>query len=130
MSCHFSPPAQNVSIMPAVLIETARCWREARNNREPVQPKLFALLSPYGQGMLAPAFDSLMTLAESVAGKPMATGNGPVLSDDETRLVDLFTGDGASSGGEGLAGPLACAVKSLRVLLTRSLEAATISLAR
>ncbi|MFA7604827.1 MAG: hypothetical protein WCY29_17665, partial [Novosphingobium sp.] len=98
MTRHFSPPSHDASIMPAMLIEAARCWRDARDSRKPVQPSLFAMLSRHGHGMLAPVFDSIMTLAADVSGRRITTGNGPTLSEDEHRLIDLFDGTGLPSG--------------------------------
>ena len=125
MTRHFPPPSHDASIMPAMLIEAARCWRDARDNRRPVQPSLFAMLSRYGHGMLAPVFDSLMTLAEGVSGKRIATGIGPTLSEDEHRLLALLDGAGLSPGNSGLAVSLCCAVKSLRILLARPIGSST-----
>lgn len=121
MTRHHTPPAQDANEMPAILIEAARCWREARDSSRPVQPSLFAMLSRHGHGMLAPVFDSIMTLAEGVFGKRIATGSGSTLSEDEYRLLDLFEGSGSRAGGGGLATALQCAVGSLRILLTRTL---------
>ena len=129
MTRQFSPPSHDASIMPAMLIEAARCWRDARDNRKPVQPSLFAMLSRYGHGMLAPVFDSIMTLAEDVSGRRITTGNGPTLSEDEHRLIDLFDGTDLPSGRSGLIVSLRCAVKSLRILLTRPLGITTARLA-
>jgi hypothetical protein len=58
--------------IPIDLIMTAaRCWRTARDAGEPVQPSLYAALTPYGYEMLAPIFDSLMTLGEACLCWPL-----------------------------------------------------------
>lgn len=124
MTGRFHPPLPESGAMRALLIEAARCWREARDKRQPVQPNLFALLSRYGYGMLAPVFDSLMTLTEGVSGRRIATGIGPVLSEDECRLVDLFERDGDCQHAEGLVASLDCAVASLRLMLMRGCKPA------
>lgn len=122
MTRHFPPPSHDASAVPAMLIEAARCWREARDNRQPVQPSLFALLSRSGHDMLAPVFDSFLTLAEAVSGRRIAIGKGPHLSEDECRLIGLFEDAGVSPGNSGLASSLDCAVKSLRILLARTMR--------
>ena len=68
MTRHFLLPSQDASIIPAMLIELAGCWRDARDEHQPVQPSLFALLSRHGHDMLAPVFDSLMTLSCAAVG--------------------------------------------------------------
>ncbi|OJY63136.1 MAG: hypothetical protein BGP16_04700 [Sphingobium sp. 66-54] len=129
MTRHFTPPSHDASIMPAMLIEAARCWRDAQDSREPVQPSLFAMLSRYGHGMSAPVFDSIMTLVEGVSGRRIATGTGPSLSEDEHRLIGMLDEASPSSGDSGLVAALDCAVKSLRILLTRPIGITTARLA-
>ena len=121
MTRNFPPPSQDAGIMPAMLIEAARCWREARDEHQPVQPSLFALLSRHGLDMLAPVFDSLMTLAEAVSGKWIAVGSGPDLSEDEHRLIELLDGTGGFPRQGGLGPSLDCAVRSLQILMTRTI---------
>lgn len=106
--------------MSALLIEVARCWREARDSGKAVQPSLFALLSRHGHDMLVPVFDSLMTLAEAVSGKQIAVGSGPDLSEDELRLIELLEGTGTLPRKGGLAPSLHFAVRSLQILMTRT----------
>ncbi|MBX9665174.1 MULTISPECIES: hypothetical protein [Sphingomonadaceae] len=122
MTRHFLPPSHDAGIVPAMLIAAARCWREARDNRQSVQPGLFSLLSRDGHDMLAPVFDSFLTLAEAVSGRRIAIGKGAHLSEDEHRLIGLFEGTGFSSGKSGLASSLDCAVKSLRILSARTIS--------
>jgi hypothetical protein len=120
MTRHFSPPARDAIPKPAFLIEAVRCWREARDNGGPVQPSLFALLSRSGHDMLAPVFDSLLSLAEAVSGRRIATGEGACLSADEHRLISLVEGAAPESAGSGLAHALDCAIRSTRLLLARA----------
>ncbi len=122
MTRHFSPPAREATAMSALLIEAARCWREARDSGKAVQPSLFALLSRHGHDMLAPVFDSLMTLAEAVSGKQIAVGSGPDLSEDEHRLIGLLEGTDTLPRKGGLALSLHVAVRSLQILLVRTVS--------
>jgi hypothetical protein len=112
-----SPLPRGSVMTPAMLIAAVRCWREARDHGKSVQPRLFALLTQHGHDMLAPAIDSVMTLAESMAGRRIRTGDGPVLSDDEHRLMGLLEGKEVLPGKGGLAASFDCAVRSLRIML-------------
>ncbi|MBY9064857.1 hypothetical protein K7957_18115 [Sphingomonas yunnanensis] len=61
--------------LPAALIaRAARCWRTARDTRQPVQQHLHALLAPLGYEMMAPVIDSLMTLGEACLDRPLCRG--------------------------------------------------------
>ena len=112
-----SPITRGSIMTPAMLIAAVRCWRTARDTGTSVQPPLFALLTHHGHDMLAPVIDSVMTLAESIAGRRISTGEGPVLSDDEHRLIGLLEGARLSPHKHGLAASLDCAVQSLRIML-------------
>ena len=116
MTRHFSPPA-GADDTSALLIEVARCWREARDLGRPVQPSLFAMLSRTGRGMLAPVFDSLMTPAETMFGRPLATGDGPDVSEDEHQLIGLLLGKEVRSRGTGPVAALDCAIESTHIML-------------
>ena len=104
------------------LVDVARCWRAARDQGGPVQPRLFQLLAKSGD-MLAPVFDSLLTLYEAVLGRPVEVGHAQSLSQDERHLVDLMcgtqrlshAGDGASA-----ACALECAICSTRLMIDRA----------
>lgn len=86
----FDPPA--VALRASwIVVDAARCWRDARDCRHPTQPRLFAKLIVHDGGMLAPVLDSLMTLCEAAIGRIMRTGNGPDSSQDERLLLDLLT---------------------------------------
>lgn len=99
----------------------ARCWRSARDGGEPVQQSLHAMLSPRDCGMLAPVFDSLMTLCEAALGRRIAVG-GDALSEDEALLLGLLDGSRPRRAcidcaeGEGCA--LDCAICSTRIMMT------------
>lgn len=120
MTCHFSRPARDVTPTPTILVEAVRCWREARDNGEPVQPSLFLLLSRRGHDMLPPVFDSLLSLAEAVLGRRIVIGDGACLSEDEHRLLSLVEGVGSEPVDSGIALAFDCAVRSMRLLLTRT----------
>ena len=74
-----------------IVIEAARCWREARDRGQPTQPSLFAKLEVNNCAILAPVFDSLLTLCEAAIGRVLRTGDGPGRSQDERFLLDLLT---------------------------------------
>lgn len=98
----------------------ARCWRAARDTGAPVQQRLHALLSPHDCGMLAPVFDSLMTLCEAALGRKIAVG-GAVLSDDENLLLGLLDGSKPRRAcidcADGPARALDCAICSTRIMM-------------
>ncbi|MFX6315190.1 hypothetical protein ABTF93_19425, partial [Acinetobacter baumannii] len=73
---YLSAPLENrsISVLALVLI-SARRWREARDTGLPVQPHLFTELAPEGGGVLAPVIDSLMHLYEVVLHRPVRVGH-------------------------------------------------------
>ncbi len=92
MSRHFPPPAPEATAVPAILIDAARCWREARDSGRSVQPCLSRTLDPHDCTMLAPVLDSLCLFYEAALGRPMKVGVALSLSDDELRLLGLVDG--------------------------------------
>lgn len=80
-----------ISILALILL-SARRWREARDTGLPVQPHLFTELAPEGAGVLAPVIDSLMRFYEIVLRRPVSVGRGGKASQDEELLLDLLTG--------------------------------------
>lgn len=114
------PETQGVSDANALMTAAARCWRSARDTGAPVQQRLYALLSLQGVGMLAPVFDSLMTLAETALGSRFIIG-GKTLSDAEKLLIDLLNGaqsrQSAVDCAEGIGVALDCAIRSTRIML-------------
>lgn len=106
---------------PASLVTAAvRRWCKARDGGEPVQQSLHAMLAPHDCGMLAPVFDSLMTLSEAALGRRIVVG-GAIPSDDEHLLLGLLDGsrqrrtciDCARSA----ASALDCAICSTRIMM-------------
>lgn len=81
------------------IIDSARNWRIARDAGDPVQPSLYRRLERFGAGLLAPVFDSVMTLFEAGfrrrfrAGSLLDTG----FSRDERHLLALLEGADANS---------------------------------
>lgn len=103
----------------------ARCWRAARDEGEPVQQTLHAMLARHDCGMLAPVFDSLMTLCEAALGRPIAVGARKALSDDERLLVGLLDGSNPRRAcidcAEGPGHALDCALCSTRIMMAMTL---------
>ncbi len=91
MTHHFSAPTDATAI-PVILIEAARCWRDARDRGQTVQPYLSRTLSEHDCSMLAPVLDSLCLFYEAALGRPLAIGAALSLSDDEHRLLGLLNG--------------------------------------
>jgi hypothetical protein len=104
----------------ALVTAAARCWRVARDGGEPIQQSLHAMLAPHDCGMLAPVFDSLMTLCEAALGRPITVG-GVALSEDERLLLGLLDGSKCRrvciECAEGPASALDCAICSTRIMM-------------
>lgn len=98
-----------------------RCWRAARDRGEPVQQRLHAMLSRRECGMLAPVFDSLMTLCEAALGWPIRAGDAMAASGDERLLLGLLDGSmprrACIECSEGVASALDCAICSTRIMI-------------
>jgi hypothetical protein len=99
----------------------ARGWRMARDQRACTQQRLHRLLAPRGAGMLAPVFDSLMTLCEAAMGRRFAVGATGDLSDDERLLLGMLAGSQRPRAclgcAEGAAKALDCSLCSTRIML-------------
>jgi len=120
MTRHFSPPAPEATAIPAILIDAARCWREARDNGESVQPCLSRTLDRHGCTMLAPVLDSLCLFYEAALGRPITVGQALALSDDEHLLLGLMDGTKPRrclDCPQGVATALDCALCSTRIML-------------
>jgi hypothetical protein len=104
-----------------LVVTAARCWRRARDKGDPGQPRLYALLAPLDLGLLAPVFDSLMTLCEAAFGRPLKVGGAPAVSFDENLLLRLIDGTQARRTcircDAGTASALDCAICSTRIML-------------
>ena len=115
-------PASSPSRGIAHLLPTlARGWRAARDRHACTQQKLHRLLAPHGAGMLAPVFDSLMTLFEAALGRAVAVGTAAALSADERMLIDLLDGSRPQrvciDCPDGAARALHCSICSTRIML-------------
>ncbi|MET0137010.1 MAG: hypothetical protein ABW192_01350 [Sphingobium sp.] len=125
MTRHFAPPSICSSIvLPAdLIVEAARCWRDARDMGRPVQPCLFGLLSRHDCGMLAPVLDSVMTLCEAALGRGLCAGAPDERSKDEELLLGLIDGSrslrSGAGAGAGVARSFACALCSARIMMGR-----------
>lgn len=121
MTLHFPPPACEATARAAILVAAARCWREARDVGHPAQPCLYRTLTLHDAEMLAPVFDSLMTLCEAALGRPIAIGETFALSDDEHLLLGLLDGSKPRHAcldcPDGAATALDCAICSTRIML-------------
>lgn len=124
MTRHFSPPAREATAVPAMLVDAARCWREARDSGKSVQPCLAQTLDAHDCTMLAPVLDSLCLFYEAALGRPMAVGKALALSDDEHLLLGLVDGSKPRrclNCPKGAANALDCALCSTRIMLALTL---------
>ncbi len=116
------------TVPEVVVVEAARCWRSARDAKRPVQPSLYALLAPYGYEMLAPVFDSLMTLCECCFRRVLCTGDSLAPTSDERMLCRLLSDPSEldrltvcgwrAQGGDAMAKTFACALNSARIMIS------------
>ena len=108
-----------LAALDELVTAAARCWRTARDERAPVQQQLYALLDPLDCGMLAPVFDSLLTLCEAALGRKIAVG-GAAPSGDEHLLLGLLDGSQLRHAriacSEGMAAAFDCAIRSTRIM--------------
>jgi hypothetical protein len=120
MTPYFPPTASEATTVRAILIDAARCWREARNRGQSVQPALSQILNQYDCAMLAPVFDSLYLFYEAALGQPMTVGEALTLSDDERRLLGLMDGSKLRDClicPQDVVAALDCALCSTRIML-------------
>lgn len=104
-----------------LISEAARCWRIARDEGKSAQHSLYQLLKPLELGVLAPVFDSLMSLCEAALGRHIQTGNTAAASADECLLLGLLDGSKSRRAcincEAGAASALDCAICSTRIML-------------
>jgi hypothetical protein len=76
--------------------------------------------------MLAPVFDSLMSLYVSALGRRLRIGEGAVVSEDEHLLLNLLGGSQRACArlerNDGLAVTLRCALCSTRIMMRLALD--------
>ncbi len=113
------PP--NLGRIEELLPLLARGWRAARDQGACTQQRLHKLLAPRDGGMLAPVFDSLMTLCEAAMGRRFAVGVASRLSVDERLLLGMLAGSQRPRAclgcAEGAAKALDCSLCSTRIML-------------
>lgn len=121
MTRHFPQPNPDAITHRTILIEAARCWRKARDTGQSVQPYLYRTLCSHDCEMLAPVFDSLMTLCENALGRQVAVGEAGTLSSDEHMLLDMIDGSKPRRAcidcPESAATSLDCAICSTRIMI-------------
>jgi len=120
MSRHFPPPGPEATAVPAILIDAARCWRQARDSGQSVQPCLSRTLDPHDCTMLAPVLDSLCLFYEAALGRPMTVGEALALTDDEHLLLGLVDGSKPRqclTCPKSVGATLDCALCSTRIML-------------
>lgn len=92
MTRHFPPLNLDAVACRTVIVEGARCWRKARDTGQAVQPSPYQMFVFHDCEMLAPVFDSLMSLCENALGRQVVVGSAVVLSEDESMLLGLLDG--------------------------------------
>jgi hypothetical protein len=110
----------------AILIGAARCWRQARDARRPVQPCLSKTLWAHDCPILSPVLDSLILFFERALGRSMSVGGDASLSDDEQLLLALVLGSESLACIDcpaATAMTLDCALHSTRFMMASALEA-------
>lgn len=127
MSC-VTAAAANASLpVQAIIVDAARCWREAIDRHIPVLPTLFARLELRDAGFLAPAIASILALHEAWSGRRFIAGElaGRTLTDDERNLLDLLEAESPPETSAplrpSLTAPLAISLRSTRLLVRRVL---------
>ncbi|WP_168844324.1 hypothetical protein [Sphingomonas sp. S2M10] len=122
MSC--VTPALLAPVTPeSIIVDAARCWREAVDRHRPILPTLFARLEIRDAGFLAPAIAALLSILEAWSGRRFraAHENAAALTGDEQALLGLIeTATPPPSphvSQPGLTRPLQIALRSTRILL-------------
>jgi hypothetical protein len=103
-----------------LIIDAARCWREARDNGHAVQPSLAKTLALHDCTMITPVLASLLHFYEDALGHPLVSGNALRASDDELILVSLLDGSkvrACLNCPEAAGRALDCALCSTRVMM-------------
>lgn len=121
---HFSPPPREATAPAAILIDAARCWRQARDAGHPIQPCLAHALAAHDCTMLAPVLDSLCLFYEAALGRPLAVGEALAPSEDELLLIGLLDGSrprACVGCPQDAAHALHCALCSTRIMLALTL---------
>lgn len=111
----------------AVIVDAARCWRDAMDRQRPVLPTLFARLEIGGAGFLAPAIAALLQIHEAWSGRRFGAGEHAALTltEDERDLLGLLEAAAppaaSSPSRPSLTGTLRIALRSTRILVLQVL---------
>ncbi|WP_293781990.1 hypothetical protein [Sphingosinicella sp.] len=114
----------SASFHEALVIDAARCWREARDGDCPPLPTLFSRLERRRVGVLAPSLNALFAVHEAWSGRRFraAASESAGLTEDEQHLLDLLHGDASAvpdaAKRPGLSDPLRIALRSTRIMLS------------
>lgn len=125
MTRHFSPASREATAPAAILINAARCWREARDGGHSIQPCLSRTLAAHDCTMLAPVLDSLIRFYEAALDRSITVGAAMALSEDEHLLLGLLDGSrprACIACPEGAATALDCALCSTRIMMALAME--------
>ncbi len=79
-----------LNMSEGIILDAMRCWRDAKDNGEAVQPCIYRTLTRHRLEILAPVFDSLMTICEAAMKRPIIAGKDGYRSDDETALIEML----------------------------------------
>lgn len=118
MTCAY-PSTTNAATTTALIVDAVRAWRKARDNRLPVQPTIHQSLTGPSCGVLAPVFDSLLSLYEACSGRRFQVGGEThvTLSGDEHRLLNLLKGSSGCEAPVLDASAIPSLVPALRIAL-------------
>lgn len=127
MSCVAASAFSEPFTPEAVIVDAARCWREAIDQGRSVLPTLFARLEARDAGFLAPAIAALLAVHEAWSGQRFRTGDrtAAAFTDDEQTLLGLLEAAAPPASAvpsrPGLTAPLRIALRSTRILVRRVL---------
>ena len=114
-----------LGIPESVVLDVMRCWQAARTGRVARQPCLYRTLARHRLEILAPVFDSLMTICETVMKRTLTVGVDRYPSVDETMLIDMLVDPGDArnyvSCPEERFTLLECALRSTRLMMEHAL---------
>lgn len=123
------PSTANAVTTSAIVLDAVRAWRSARDNQQPIHPTVHQSLARHHCGILAPVFDSLLSLYEACSDRRFHVGGAHVtISTDEHRLLTLLRGSdnceramSDASAIPSLASALRIALHSTRIMLRLAL---------
>lgn len=108
-------------ISQRMIVEAIRCWEAAKKSGLARQPRLYQTLADYRLEILAPAFDSLMTIFEAAMKRPIIVGTDCYPSADESVLIGMLVEPGNAENhfcrSEEELALLVCALRSIRLMI-------------